>query len=206
MKIVSAGQLYEPQFRAVIPDVVICASGYEARARFAATQLPLDKALIRGVIPFSGRKVLSRAANDIFFGDHGFEHSKELDGNDSVNAREIFGQWVNPLIRPGAVVKIVVDYSCMTRAWYGAFVKYVFELTASVSSLDLYFTYSPSQFSKPNPPSPNAVAGPLRGFYSLRPLDKPIALVIGLGYEKMRCGFMGIIDRQKRFILYRPSA
>jgi hypothetical protein len=206
MQVVKAGQVRVEDFLQEDFTVLLCADGYEARATAAASKLEHNHISFRYALPFKHQKVISRSNNDRFFTSSGYKFLDELDGSSVDGAYKVFDEILHPLLN-SKVCRVAIDYSCMTRAWIGAFISYLFDTKATAGQVDVFFLYSPAAFSPPQYPSPNAVVAPLQGFCSLRALDMPIALIIGCGYEKMRAaGLNAYIDPAKTVLFYTDPA
>jgi len=183
-------------------DLMICASGYESRAIYVAEALLSRSAnKVNGlVLAFDEHKeILARPQNDKFFEKFRFE-SKICIGASTENAEVIISEKLHQLKR-SKPSKILVDISSMTRAWYGAVVKCLTQLT-ELGNLEVHFTYTPAEY---NPPSenypPNRVVCPVRGFSGNTFPDVPTALVIGLGYDPDRAlGLKEYLDPQLTFL------
>jgi|SRR5882724_71191 len=206
MHVIESGQVFDSQFLEEDLTVVLCADGYEERSVAAASQLKGKDISFRYAIPFKEQKILSRPDNDIFFQANEYELLPELSGSDFDGACSAFEKILTSCIKRGSC-RIAIDYSCMTRAWLGAFINHLFDRSSEGARVDVFFLYSPAAFSEPRYPSPNAIVTPLRGFCSLRAVDEPVALVIGCGYEKMRAtGLKEYIDPATTVLFYTDPA
>ncbi|MDP4209636.1 MAG: hypothetical protein Q8928_12555 [Bacteroidota bacterium] len=77
---------------------------------------------------------------------------------------------------------ILIDYSCMTQVWYNEIINYFLKLEEQCSNISLWFAYSPAAYNKPET---------ILNKFSYQAIpegkpDKPLALIIGLGYDKGR--------------------
>jgi hypothetical protein len=124
----------------------------------------------------------TRKENDNFFHKNGFKFIRA--SGDSID--EINKILVEILNIKKDELNIVVDYSCMTRLWYG----HILELL-SMYNLDkkvsVFFCYSKSKFI---PPPKLEIyhndVSPIDGFYTISTPIKPVALIISLGYIKQQ--------------------
>jgi len=208
MRVSNAHQVQKEQINWKHIDLVLCSSGFEARASYFASQTPIADFKWRFTLPFKGQKTLSRVTNDGIFSNLRFDFLREIDGDDIKSARNAFLHCLNVMKESGLQeASIAIDYSCMTRAWYGAFINCLFSISGLFSKLNVYFSYSPSTFSPPLETSPNDFVGPLPGFCILRPMDKPVALLIGLGYERVRAaGLREYVDPAETLLFYTDPA
>ena len=84
------------------------------------------------------------------------------------------------------VLRILVDYSCMTKPWYASFIEYFSLRDLPYRKVHILFSYTQSAYVEPKKPKPLRVAEPLGyGSHGIM-AGKPIALIMGLGYEKDR--------------------
>lgn len=135
---------------------------------------------------------LSRPSNDQRFRDRGFQI--DTLPRDSQESAERLMQQI--LTAPGgAPSSIVIDVSSMSRRWHAGIVRYL-RLLELAEPLTVYFVYVPAVFAPP--PSdvpPSEVAVPIRGFSGLAFPDRPVALLLGLGYEAERAlGLRELLD------------
>lgn len=165
-------------------DCLICCSGFEKRATFLASQLNLENIENKYVLKFDNfRTEPSRILNDDFFELNNFV-SLEFSGNDSL----FFGIIWSEISKKNnnEVIRIVLDYSSMTRLWYSSAISFIRDLKIGPKVV-FYFCYSFSSFVNPiNSSLRNLHIDPIPGFSKMTSPDKPTALVIGLGYEKER--------------------
>ncbi|NCI51378.1 hypothetical protein GWC95_15725 [Sediminibacterium roseum] len=96
-------------------------------------------------------------------------------------------------------ISIFVDYSCMTKSWYYSIILYLKNKIIKSKQVTIFFGYTPSKYSTPQPPKPNKTIAPLPGNYFV-PTDKPKALIVCLGYEENKA--VGIIDHLDPKIYY----
>lgn len=189
-------------------DVVICASGYESRARYVATQFAEKQT------KFSNRYVLgfkehatacARPQNDRTFHSLGYTPIA-CSGHSTAEARSCFDTALDSVCGLGSA-RVLVDISCMTRAWYGEVVRGL--LTAArFRELHVAFTYTMAEFVPPSGEyPPNRVAGPVPGFVGMALPDKPTVLGIGLGYHRDRAiGLKDYLDPKRTVLFYSNPA
>jgi hypothetical protein len=174
-------------------DFIICASGYEKRAsyfysRFCETYShPCEKISLS----FKDRISLSRDENDIFFKDHLFTPIVLESGN-LKELIEIYSEIFSHTNDDS--IKILFDYSCMTKVMYAALLKY-FDVTNDLfEEVTIYFVYTEALFSEPIDTNSNLHNQPLL-FPTVELTDKKIALIVGLGYEKGKA--QGLIEHMQ---------
>jgi hypothetical protein len=103
-------------------------------------------------------------------------------------------------------IKIVIDYSCMTKYWYYTILLYLKKKKLEFNSITVYFVYTPSKHEKPKKPKPNSDIAPLPGKYIVS-TDKPKALIVCLGYEQSKAeGIIEHLDPKVSYLFYsKPS-
>lgn len=182
------------------PDLVICASGFESRATHLARKLEGIDCAERVAFGFKDRKILARQRNDRVFSELGYE---------TIESR---GSDFRPLVRrlrkalDSGARDIVIDYTSMTRSWYGGLMDYLHRAEMG-STLRVYLSYAPARYSEPKAPSPNRVINPIPGFSHLELPEKPVALILGLGYERDRAlGVVEYMDPAEVFVFYTSPA
>lgn len=184
MRLVGTYQVDWADAHAVEYDLIVTASGFERRATHVAQSLPVNRAPQRVALAFQDRQVESRRENDKYFSKHGFE-LRPAAGDDDRAIRDLITERVSQL-RDRKRVRILIDYTSMTRVWYASVLYTCRQLENTCEYLDVTFTYAPSRFSEPKATMPNEHVGPVKGFSSLNLPNRRTALVIGLGYERGR--------------------
>jgi len=115
-------------------DVIFLASGFEERSIFVLQQMPasvVDRCVVLGFA--DDREKLNRQQNDLEFFRRGLTPFLA----DSISAyEERIRQGLTGVMRVGgAPLKVFVDYSVMTRAWYGyllTWLRYSEDISAAV--------------------------------------------------------------------------
>lgn len=181
---------------------LIASSGTEERGIYFSKKL---KKL--GYLEFINKKVMgfnnwrmegNRKSNDDFFKSNNFK-IEIADGDED----KIIKKMLNNIIQDkNKEIKIIIDYSCMTRMWYSAVLDYFRNLNYD-KIVTLYFCYSSAKFlGAPKKEFSNIYVGPLKGFSYLSVPTKPSALLINLGYEAKRAiGLKEYLDAET-FIFY----
>lgn len=167
-------------------DLLITASGYESRASFFIENIKnisFKKKLAFGFNEYSDNKV--RLKNDEIF-----KHFNFLFFYESTNSSKNLIAYLNETILKfkSKSLKIVIDYSCMSRVWYASILSYFKNISEKNNcKIELYFSYSPALFVQPPASSvKNTIVGPIDGFSNIYIPLKTVALIIGLGFEKER--------------------
>jgi hypothetical protein len=141
-------------------DLFLVASGYEERSTFIARHLAKLDARKKVALAFADRKhEICRPVNDKDLVDLGFE-LVEASGSNGTAVVCAIDSVVRE--RAGNKCHVIVDYSCMTRVWYGAIVNYLHQRVNSDIVVD--FLYVPSEFSVPSPARPNRYVS-VRGIF-----------------------------------------
>jgi len=100
-------------------------------------------------------------------------------------------------------LNILVDYSCMTKTWYYTIMSYFISRDVSYQNIKVFFSYTPSEYVPPQNPQYNAVIEPIPGRFRMPNVDKPKALLVGLGYESKKAeGIIEYLDPKITYALY----
>ena len=96
----------------------------------------------------------------------------------------IWGIVEDYLLEERTMLSVVVDYSSMSRLYYGSFLRSCYEYKGK-TKIKLCFIYN---IAKPSQPPCNQLFHfePMPGYSQLRLPQNPTALIIGLGYEEGR--------------------
>lgn len=103
-------------------------------------------------------------------------------------------------------INLVVDYSCMTKAWYYSIILYLTKRDVTLKRANVLFFYTPSKYSAPQKPKHNTEIAPLPGKYVV-PTNKPKALIVCLGYEQNKAeGIIDHLDPKICYVFYTDPA
>ena len=181
--------------------VFVAACGYERRSSAIANIMTLPPQRIALCFKELSH-ALSRSRNEADFSKRSY--SKHLvSGDDSTGIQDLVAEFLTSSTGKRA---IAFDISAMTRVWHSAIIRQLRVLEAD-DEIDVFFTYVPGQFSKPKGVAPtNEFVGPVPGFASLGTPDRPVAAVIGLGYERDRAlGLEQLLD-PRQTVLFVPRS
>ncbi len=163
-------------------DFFLAASGYEIRSTYLLENVEINakKKIALGFDEMKDNPV--RIKNDAVFLERGFE-SFELS---TTEAEKLEGLLDN-LFKDTKEDKLrfLIDYSCMSKIWYAAIIKYFIDNESIISNLEIFFSYTPAVFSEPKDIKPGRKpSGPEGLLKPNKVAVRPCALVMGLGYEK----------------------
>lgn len=164
-------------------DVIIVSSGYEDRCTFLVKDFQ-PKGKYKYSFAFNSKdSEESILKNKKFFSRNGYE-SISADGDNEEEVLNILKIATN-LLNEEKKLKILVDYSSMTRVWYAVILKYFWLHEQSFESVTIDFFYSFAKYL-PNKTTEkkNIHVNPIESFTSFSLPNKETALIIGLGYEK----------------------
>jgi len=203
MELIHAHQLSFPELRAEQFDVLIAASGYETRCIELTSKMSIKKNAQKYVLAFKEKtKDSKRKANDKFFSKAGF-HSITVSGEDKKELHVLLDKIFNRSREKE--IKIFVDYSSMTKMWYAAILEYLMEKELPIDKIDIYFGYTPAKYVPPRNVKHLKNASPIMGEETISTSYKPIALVLGLGYEPQRAEFMVKKVQPNKIIILYPD-
>ncbi len=180
-------------------DLVIGASGYEKRSPYLMERLKLGNET-KLVLAFKERMdELNRPENDRIFRKLGFEFVN-ISGNSEPDIEKLIS-----LFPAGnkEELRILVDYSCMTKPWYASFIEYFIHTNLPYRKVHVLFSYTQSSYAKPRKTKPLRSAEPMSHGPHGRMAGKPIALVMGLGYEKKKADFLRkVVNPKETYCFY----
>ncbi len=180
MELNNAYQISSDQLKDVKFDAFIAVSGYESRSSFLATQFNSSAIPRKIVLAFAEKKeLLYRELNDKKYNELGFTFVDVPSHNPQL-LPEIMDNIVEEIGKED--INILIDYSSMPKIWYSEILNY-FNDQEDLSNANLWFCYSPSAFIKSITSISNKYHDPIK---PTALSNKPIALILGLGYEKGR--------------------
>lgn len=208
MKLKFAKQIDYSEFEAQEFDIIIAASGYESRAIHLVSKLRLDNSKLVLIRFMEKKDEKQRKKNDKIFQKLGFDISKDLVSEGSYQKIiEILDANIGEYLVNRVNLNILIDYSCMTRVWYATIINYFLNKYSRLQNLNLFFSYSPAEYTPPLETRPNQYMGPIPSMYRISTASRPTALIIGLGYEKYRAiGLTEYIDPKLTYLLYSNPA
>lgn len=183
MELIFAHQVGFDQLKGKQFNYFISASGYENRCTYLIDNLEIN-ANIKIVLAFADKKnFLFREKNDKRFNDDGFTFIEEsADRKDKVVEilEDICSQ-----DNDSGLISILIDYSCMSKIWYAGILQYLISNEVNIDNLEVYFSYTSAVFSEPlETEAKFLVPSPFGLLKSNISTNKPLALILGLGYEK----------------------
>jgi hypothetical protein len=162
-------------------DVFIAVSGSESRCTFLASKL--KRSDIQSKIALSIDELHDnslRIENDKKFSEWGFT-LKECSALDTSTIDHLLSRYCHQTT--ANQLDILIDYSSMPKIWYSSMINFFIAYEEKIRHVNLWFTYSPSEYFKSNTTVFNKTFEPLPPQIKSY---KPIALIVGLGYEKSR--------------------
>ena len=187
-------------------DLFIASSGYEMRSSTLADKV--SKKMIHttkvclSFINYKDNK--NRKHNDTIFEKLGFQFLFS-DGDSSTEIEFFLKKYLDAFNEKKESINILVDYSVMTRIWYGSILKLLYNCDSV--SIRVYFSYSFSEFE---PPSKTIVrnihVSPIGGYSTLLFPDRPTALVLGLGYEPEKALGLSEYFDAETFLFYNDNS
>jgi hypothetical protein len=192
-----------------ISELEACASalivgcGYEHRSQGATAGLHTLPPARHALCFREHASALARSENEYYFKSRGF-HLHEVRSDDSKAVQALTSSVLTSAVAQGKGVAF--DISTMTRSWHGAIISQL-RLESFESQVQTFFAYAPAQFKRPYTATvPNEFVSPVDGFASLSTPDKPVALLIGLGYERESAlGLQQLLDPAMTVLLIPHS-
>ncbi|HYW95290.1 MAG TPA: hypothetical protein VE870_06875, partial [Bacteroidales bacterium] len=187
MEFIRANQVDANTLNSNIFDIFIVAAGYEKRCTYLLENYNISAAKKVAIAFDEKSNELHRRKNNRILKDNGFTFI-QIAGSE----RDSLGSYLEEhVFTPGSKnLRILIDYSCMTKLWYSTIINYFVEEEDHYDSVNAFFSYTPAKFSLPKKSkSPKKVESINIGTKRFDPA-KPTALVIGLGYEKGRAEYI----------------
>lgn len=194
---VSSENLQNQQF-----DVLIAVAGFESRCTYLSSKIDTSRIPTKILLSFTeNRDILFRKYNEEQFAEWGFSF-KHVSTFDSKPIRQILDQVC--LTQPKKTLNILCDYSAMPKIWYKEIINYFLELEEQLTHIRLWFSYSPASYSRAQTNTGKKYFSEEAPF--VKP-DKPITLILGLGYEKGKAEeLLRRLDAQITFLFYADPA
>lgn len=180
-------------------DLFIAASGYEARSSYIAKLKPNTKQrVVFGFEENCNNDV--RKENDHFYSLNNYDYKNASISDDKAIITFLDEYFA---LQKKEKVSILVDYSSMTRCWYGSIIYFLKEYKNNIT-IEITFSYSRAKFtSPPELEDRTYFFEPISGFSNLSIPNNPTALLIGLGYERRRAfGLKEFFDAEETYIFY----
>ena len=183
-------------------DLVIVSLGYEERSSYLARKLTIQPNL-KFALGFDGAKVLSYAQNSNQLHALGYNL---LDPPPNNIVKWLHDQILNNKPSNGKTHTICIDVSSVTRSRLSHFLQ-ALVTSASQYPLEVDFVYTVAKYSPPSDIIDGVtVCGPVSSYLAGWPEDpdKPVAAVIGLGYEYQKAvGALEFLEPTAQ-VLVRP--
>jgi hypothetical protein len=184
MELIFAHQVGFDQLKSTQFNYFISASGYENRCTYLIDNLEINSEN-KIVLAFADKKnFLFREKNDKRFADDGFTFIEESASRKD-KVVEILEEICSQDSQGSDPISILIDYSCMSKIWYAGILQYFISNEVNIDNLEVYFSYTSAVFSEPMETEAKIlVSSPFGLLKSNINTKKPLALVLGLGYEK----------------------
>jgi len=194
-------QIASDEIKEKIFDLVIASSGYEVRASYISSVINpcIENKVVFAFNKYEDKKI--RKINDSIFKDLNYKSIKS-GGSDSTAIINYIDEFIKSF--SGNTLSILVDYSSMTRIWYGSIINYFKHTIIENKTVKVYFSYSCAELHKPSEKEPKIdYFSPIDGFCSLSIPFVPTALITGLGYETNKSfGLKEFFDAEVLYLFY----
>ena len=169
-------------------DVLIAACGIESRSSHLIQLSQFNARKKIALIFKEGHDEGSWKQNEIIFRENGFD-CYELSSNETGEIISLLEKLCDKSFCEN--IKLVIDYSSMTKIWYGTIINYFAFNDLGYNNLVVYFCYTPEHFVPPAARK-GKLLNPEPIFFNRPSINenKPLALIIGLGYEDTRVEFL----------------
>jgi hypothetical protein len=162
-------------------DAFIAVSGYESRSIYLANQIPFNNIPNKLVLAFNEKnELLYRELNNKKYTELGFKFIN-ISASDVSQLPNFMDDLCEKIGK--TTLDLLIDYSCMPKIWYSELINYFINREDELSCVNLWFSYSPSEYTRSIGSISNKYLDPIKPNTTS---DKPVALLLGLGYEKGR--------------------
>jgi hypothetical protein len=184
-------------------NVLIAACGFESRASYIA-QVPYILADRKIVFLFKEYTDLAaRKYNETVFKANNFE-CYDVSASSSDELTDVLRQICHQCNEEQ--IKILIDYTSMPITWYGTLINYFVFNELAINNLIVYFNYTPENFM---PPEFHDLElknlAPVFFNRTLVNTNKPIALVVGLGFSEKNVQFINSYFNSVNLVLFFPK-
>lgn len=182
MELVSTYQQSYNELQAESFDVFIMVAGHQSRCRYLYDHLTFSPKTHKYLIVYDeSYSIVQKVANFMVFRNSGFRTYKISREKDPLH--ELLSE-IESIISTVRSPRLLVDYSIMPKLWYSHLVNFFARLEANIDQLTVSFSYTPPEFMQILPPRRVNTMHPLNLFRKASGVDKPVALILGLGCEK----------------------
>lgn len=201
MELVHAHQISFEELLTERIDILIAACGNESRCshlvQLSCFNADRKIALLFKENPDSPLKHLN------YFTDKNFE-CYEVSDNSVLEIKDVLAT----ICHSGTCenIKLVVDYSSMSKFWYGTIINYFAMHDMLCKNLTVYFCYTPEHYLpsaalKKNKFDPQ----PVISHENTKTINKPISLILGLGVESEKAQFLCDFFKPTDIHLFLPN-
>ncbi|MEQ1594974.1 MAG: hypothetical protein ABL985_07735 [Casimicrobium sp.] len=187
-------------------DLALYASGFEARSIFVAEHMRPRARKNRVILFAEDTDLLSRPANDAFFKGIFSDDEMTISASGDHEAILLALRSLELTADPNRLIRVFVDYSAMTRTWYGAVLSY-FRHVDRTNAVEIDFVYAHGKYQEKFSPMAvtEIVAQP--GFAGLASGMRETVALFGLGLDKFAS--LAVFDRiepdDAHYFLARPA-
>ena len=202
MELDSALQVTTDQLNQQKFDAFIAVSGYESRCIHLASSIDIISIPTKVVLAFNEKKeLLYRGLNDKTFNELGFTFYP-VSAGDASSICSILEEICENHTKPD--LNILIDYSSMPKIWYSELLNFFNTIDCEIENVNIWLSYSPSEYTPSITSISNKYLDPIKPKIKY---DKPVALILGLGYEKGRAEELSKqLDAQCTYAFYaNPS-
>lgn len=202
MDFLKANQVNPGSLQVIDFDLVVTVSGKEHRCCYLLENYQINSKN-KIALEYSRNHIdLLKSGRSQNFKKQGFQILEVNSGN----GQPLIEQ-VSSLVSRKNKLNILIDYSCMTKSWYAGLINYLSSLEGFRGEVNVYFSYTPSIYSKPKKAKPVKSCESLLPRSSTQKLEKPTVLIIGLGVQS---GMAEYLIKKYRpdstFVLYSDPA
>jgi hypothetical protein len=165
-------------------NLFIIALGYEKKGVYLLEKFNIQSDRRIAFAYTERQKTLNRKENENIIRENDFEIIP-ASGEQKINLDSELQSLCN--LNYHRIIKILIDYSCMTKVWYSGIIKTLSSLSLNCQNVEVYFSYTPAAYNILRKQKAASLINSVV-FDNKKYLDpsKPIALIIGLGLNNLR--------------------
>lgn len=185
-------------------DILIAACGYDSHSCHLTQSINFQaKKKIALLFQDKEQELTLCTESKNIFKENGFE-CFELKSDSSSEILSV----LDTLFEAGKCdnIKLVVDYSSMSKMWYGTIINYFAFNDLEYNNLTVYFCYTPEHFVPPAARR-EKLAKPEPVFDNTPVINegKPLSLIIGLGYDESKAEFLCDFFKPNNVYFFQPN-
>lgn len=202
MDLLKTKQVSKEVLESVEFDLFIAATGFEERCCWLINKFNIQAKKKIALVSSNNHRSLFKNKNTKIFRKNSFSFIDiSLDENDALI--KFFEEFLESILNNK--LKILIDYSGMTKVWYAGIVNFLSSLEDTSYNFQIYFSYTPVEKFKAKKAKPIKLIESLNHPLRTKKNDKETTLIIGLGIEPGKIDYLREKIKPKKIILLYPD-